>query len=317
MGVPLIEQVKIQAQVLVPLVRTLQAELGEDRANTLVRKALGSLYRQFGETWWRAQGASKFDEKLGKAFERFAAGDALDYEVFKQTPNTFELNVTGCRYAKFYKELGAPELGFLLTCSADFSFAEGFGSDVELTRTQTIMQGADHCDRGRDLGRHQGRHRCLEHPPKDQGRGRGCQAADKGGAGEACQPEREHSLAAEPISQSPPSDQKNCVGGGVRRHDELDLRRGRAQSCADRRQRQVGHVEIENGQEGARGQDCKSDSSRPAASLPLVFDHLGRKCPGPTMPMAEACSFICLGDLLPPASSDRLVLSHDPQDGHI
>jgi hypothetical protein len=146
MDVPLIERVKIQAQVLVPLVRTLQAELGEERANALVRKSLGALYRQFGEAWWAAQGASKFDEKLGTAFDWFAAGDALDYEVVKPTPDTFEVNVTGCRYAKFYQELGAPELGFLLTCSADFTFAEGFGSDVQLTRTQTIMQGADHCD---------------------------------------------------------------------------------------------------------------------------------------------------------------------------
>ena len=37
MAVPLIEQVKIQAQVLVPLVRALQSELGEERANALVR----------------------------------------------------------------------------------------------------------------------------------------------------------------------------------------------------------------------------------------------------------------------------------------
>jgi L-2-amino-thiazoline-4-carboxylic acid hydrolase-like protein len=70
----------------------------------------------------------------------------LDYEVVKQTPDAFEVNVTGCRYAKFYKEIGAPGLGFLLTCSADFSHAEGFGADVQLVRTQTIMQGASHCD---------------------------------------------------------------------------------------------------------------------------------------------------------------------------
>lgn len=41
MDIPLIEQVKIQARILVPLLRTLQAELGEARANELVRKALG------------------------------------------------------------------------------------------------------------------------------------------------------------------------------------------------------------------------------------------------------------------------------------
>jgi L-2-amino-thiazoline-4-carboxylic acid hydrolase-like protein len=146
MDIPLIEQVKIQAQVLVPLVNTLQAELGEERANAMVRKALGDLYRKYGEQWWRAQGARNFGEKMASTFDMFAAGDALDYEVVKQAPDAFEVNVTGCRYAKFYNEIGAPELGFLLTCSADFRFAEGFGTDVQLTRTQTIMQGASHCD---------------------------------------------------------------------------------------------------------------------------------------------------------------------------
>jgi len=146
MDVPLIEQVKIQAQVLVPLVKALQAELGEERANAIVRKALGDLYRKFGEKWWRTQGARHLGEKVASAFEMFAAGDALEYEVIKKTPEAFELNVTECRYAKFYNKIGAPELGFLLTCSADFSHAEGFGANVQLTRTQTIMQGASHCD---------------------------------------------------------------------------------------------------------------------------------------------------------------------------
>ena len=52
MGIPVIEQAKIQAQVLVPLVKALQAELGEERANALVRKALGDVYRRLGEQWW-------------------------------------------------------------------------------------------------------------------------------------------------------------------------------------------------------------------------------------------------------------------------
>jgi hypothetical protein len=146
MDIPLIDQVKIQAQVLVPLVKALQAELGEQRANAIVRKALGDLYRKYGEKWWRTQGAGNLGEKMASAFDMFAAGDALDYEVVKQTPDAFEVNVTGCRYAKFYNEIGIPELGFLLTCSADFSMTEGFGPGVQLTRTQTIMQGASHCD---------------------------------------------------------------------------------------------------------------------------------------------------------------------------
>ena len=145
-SIPLIEQVKIQAQVLVPLVKALQAELGEERANAIVRNALGDLYRRYGEKWWRSEGAGDLGAKMASAFGMFASADALGYEVLKQAADAFEVNVTRCRYAEFYKKIGAPELGFLLTCSADFSMTEGFGAGVRLTRTQTLMQGAAHCD---------------------------------------------------------------------------------------------------------------------------------------------------------------------------
>ena len=146
MGISVLEQAKIQAQVLVPLVKALQAELGEERANAIVRKALGDIYRRLGEQWWRAKDSKGVGENMARAFSAFAKGDAIDYSVRAQSQNAYEIDVTGCRYAQFYKELGEPELGFLLVCSLDYPFAEGFGADVELTRRQTIMQGASHCD---------------------------------------------------------------------------------------------------------------------------------------------------------------------------
>src|SRR5262245_17340695 len=103
MDIPLIEQIQIQAQVLVPLIKTLRAELGEERANTIVQKALADLYRKFGEKWWRGKGGRDLGETMASAFDRFAAGDALDYETLRKTPDGFDINVTGCRYAKFYK----------------------------------------------------------------------------------------------------------------------------------------------------------------------------------------------------------------------
>ena len=147
MDIPLLEQVKIQARMLVPLVRTLQAELGEERTREIVLKAIGPLFRKYGEAWWRSQGERSFEQKMASTFANlYGAADALKYDVIKETPDAFDVNVTECRYAKFYKEIGAPELGFLLTCSADFDHAQGFGAGVELTRKQTIMQGARHCD---------------------------------------------------------------------------------------------------------------------------------------------------------------------------
>jgi L-2-amino-thiazoline-4-carboxylic acid hydrolase-like protein len=146
MSIPVIQQAKIQAQVLVPLIKALQAELGEARANALVRSALGDTYRRFGEEFWRTKNEPNLAKTIASAFATYARDDALDYKVIEQSQDAFEFDVTGCRYAEFYQELGEPELGFLLACSADFSVAEGFGPDVKLTRTQTIMQGAGHCD---------------------------------------------------------------------------------------------------------------------------------------------------------------------------
>jgi L-2-amino-thiazoline-4-carboxylic acid hydrolase len=145
-GVPVIQQVKIQAQILIPLVKALQAELGEERANALVRRALGDIYRRYGEEFRRTKNENNLGKAMASAWAKYADEDALDYRVIEQSKDAFEFDVTGCRYAEFYKELGEPELGFLLVCDADFPMAEGFGPEVKLTRTQTIMQGAGHCD---------------------------------------------------------------------------------------------------------------------------------------------------------------------------
>ncbi len=150
MSVSVIEQARIQAQVLVPLVKALQAELGEARANAIVRSALRDLYRGYGEAFWRAKKEKNGEPDVGKAvasaFATYARDDALDYTVIEQSEDAFAFDVTRCRYAEFYQALGEPELGFLLVCSADFDMAEGFGGDIALTRTQTIMQGAPHCN---------------------------------------------------------------------------------------------------------------------------------------------------------------------------
>jgi hypothetical protein len=145
-SIPVIQQAKIQAQILVPLIKALQVELGKERANTLVRSALGETYRRYGEEFWRAKNDKNLGDTMASAFATYARDDALDYNVIEQSQDAFEIDVTECRYAEFYKELDEPELGFLLVCSADFDTAAGFDSDIKLTRTQTIMEGASHCD---------------------------------------------------------------------------------------------------------------------------------------------------------------------------
>jgi len=145
MNVPWIEQRKIQAQVLVPIVKAFQAELGEERANQIVASVLDDRARNLGQGFSALVGGSPI-EKIVAGLPIMAAGDALDVEMIESTSDALDVNVTRCRHAEFYKELGEPDLGFLLVCRGDFAMAEGVSPDLELTRTQTIMQGASHCD---------------------------------------------------------------------------------------------------------------------------------------------------------------------------
>ena len=146
MDVPLLEQVKIQSRVLIPLVKALRKELGDEKANDFFRRVLGEHYRQNGAAYWKQEQTKSANEKMTRLWEMFADGNALDYDVVANDSENFNLDVKRCGYAEFFHALGEPELGFLLCCSADVPMTEGFEGDIKLKVKQTIMQGAAQCE---------------------------------------------------------------------------------------------------------------------------------------------------------------------------
>jgi hypothetical protein len=137
----LLERTKIQAEVLVPLVRAMEAEIGREQAHRLVRQALGDQVRQSIRTATPSGGSRDTVEWLLRTSQ---AGDALDLDRLDGAADEINVNVTRCAYAEFFDQLDEPELGFLLVCSLDYDVADGAG--VTLERSQTIMQGSDQCD---------------------------------------------------------------------------------------------------------------------------------------------------------------------------
>ena len=67
-------------------------------------------------------------------------------EMRRHDKEALEFDVTHCRFAEFFRALGEPELGALLVCATDFDIVTAGGSEVRLTREQTLMQGAACCD---------------------------------------------------------------------------------------------------------------------------------------------------------------------------
>ena len=140
---PLIDRVKIQAEVLVPLVKELEADLGPTRAHQLVRAALSAQWRDHARRLASEHGGSN-GALMAHAAES-AAGEPITMEFHELTEDLARMDVTDCAYARFFRELGEPELGHLLVCENDDWFVDGL-DDIEFERHDTIMEGATRCD---------------------------------------------------------------------------------------------------------------------------------------------------------------------------
>ena len=139
-----LERRKIEAGVLIPMVQAFQRAVGKERANEIARDVIIALARQDGERWGQQFGRDL--AAMEKVSGIWSAGGSLEIEPLGKSPAGLAFNVTRCKYAEFYKELGLPELGALFHCNRDFAMVEGFSPSLTLERTQTIMEGASHCD---------------------------------------------------------------------------------------------------------------------------------------------------------------------------
>ena len=144
-GLTLLQQREIEAKVVGPLIRGFAAELGPEKALEVVRKVISGLARESGTELARRLGEASLEAFAG-ALDLWSAGGALEIDVLERTPERLSFNVTRCKYAEMYRALGLADLGSSLSCQRDFALSEGFNPEIQLTRTQTLMEGAAYCD---------------------------------------------------------------------------------------------------------------------------------------------------------------------------
>ena len=118
--------------------------LGRERADDIARRALRDWATEHGKNIGRLFEGTGV-EKAANSFPLFTK-DACNYEVVKDSPDDYRMNVHRCRYAEFFKGIGETEIGSMIWCGADFPVAVAIGSDVRLERTQTIMTGGKFCN---------------------------------------------------------------------------------------------------------------------------------------------------------------------------
>ncbi len=147
----LLERRRIEAEFTKGILDVLAIEVGRERAIAILTKAIEAMAEKAGAAF--AAETSQGDPEKPADLEAFAlvlprwqAGDALAVTLHAKEPERLDFDVTHCAFADMYRELGLGELGFVLSCNRDGGFSKGFNPAIELTRTQTIMNGATHCD---------------------------------------------------------------------------------------------------------------------------------------------------------------------------
>jgi L-2-amino-thiazoline-4-carboxylic acid hydrolase len=137
---------KIEAAIVAPIYDEMRQAIGEDKARDILRKAIRRAAIDAGaEMASRAPGGADL-ESFKSILHLWTKDDALTIELLADAPGLLDFNVTRCRYAETYRGMGLGGIGDLLSCNRDGAFCEGYDPRIRLTRTQTIMGGASHCD---------------------------------------------------------------------------------------------------------------------------------------------------------------------------
>jgi predicted ArsR family transcriptional regulator len=142
--VGLLKRREIEARIVAPLLERLAGEYGEG-VYDVAREVIVDVARDSGAALAQQMGDDSLTA-FARGLAEFSVDGALESEVVEITETTFGFDVHRCRYAEMYRALGIEDLGATLSCNRDGSLIAGFNPDIEFTRTQTIMEGATHCD---------------------------------------------------------------------------------------------------------------------------------------------------------------------------
>ena len=136
---------EVEARILAPIIEALGQEFGRDEVVAIVRDTIIRIAQEQGAALAETMGGNGAEHFLD-SLQYWTKDNALEIELLEKSSQKLNFNVTRCRYAEMYRALGIPELGAVFSCNRDSALIEGFNKDANFVRTQTIMQGASHCN---------------------------------------------------------------------------------------------------------------------------------------------------------------------------
>ncbi len=144
-AIGVLQRREIEARILAPVLEALGQAFGKEAVLEITRRTIADIARRQGRELAEQLGRNDLGA-FSESLEPWTRNGALELRILNQTHSHLDFDVTRCQYAELYHQLGLAELGSILSCNRDASFIEGFNSAIHLDRTQTILQGASHCD---------------------------------------------------------------------------------------------------------------------------------------------------------------------------
>jgi len=142
----ILQRRRIEAAIIAPIYAGMVREIGEARAQAILDAAISQAAIDTGRAFAeRTEGGTSL-RTFQDLQSLWTKDDALEIEVVRATDTHFDYNVHRCRYAETYREMGLGEIGHLLSCNRDGVFCQGYDPRITMERTQTLMEGAEHCD---------------------------------------------------------------------------------------------------------------------------------------------------------------------------
>jgi len=134
-------------QGLIDLVREMEKTIGKEKAHKILGRT--------AEKHWGSSVQPATEGTPEEIFQKWVQMNtptsklythALDFEVVELSPRSYTFNIRSCLWAKSFREMGAPDIGYLYCCKNDFPMTKAYHPNIELRRTKTLMQGDDCCD---------------------------------------------------------------------------------------------------------------------------------------------------------------------------
>lgn len=137
---------RIEAGIIAPIYEEMRNQVGEEKAQSILDNAIRKAAIKAGADFAARTPDGTTLRTFQELQELWTQDDALEIEVTRSTDEEFHYNVKRCRYAETYREMGLGHIGHLLSCNRDGVFCVGYDPRITLERTQTVMEGASHCD---------------------------------------------------------------------------------------------------------------------------------------------------------------------------